>query len=109
MLMLDSIGAGNAHHSAGKFPIFAIFIREFRSIKGNADFCIAFAVIAPIKLGMSSVNHKAEVDWYIIYWDTGIDEFCLFTVFQLDDGNRALSQCFTIVFPQIDIIHVVIV
>ena len=109
MLMFYPVCTGDSDHSSCEFAVLAVLVRELCSVKRNADLFVVLTVIAPIELRVSAVYHQTEVNRDIIYRNPGIYEFGLFAVFQLNDRDGTLSQRFAVVFPEIDIVHVVII
>ena len=81
------------------------FCHIFKKIKVG----IMLPVIPSVKLWMFPSDLQPEIDRHIIHCLSRIDKLRFHTIFQSDNGYRTLSQGFTVIFPQINIIHIVII
>ena len=107
--MEDAVGAGEAYHGTSEFAIFAVFIGESGGIEDASDLLIIFAVVAPLKPGFSSFDIETKIDRLVLYRDPGVQEFCLGAIFQMDDGQCTLSKSFTVIFAEVDVVHVIVI
>ncbi len=109
MLMLHTVRACEPYHRPRELPIPAILVREFGSVEDAPDLLILLVVIAPFEPRVPPFDIQPQIDRLIFHRDPCIQEFRLFSVLQADYRQRALSQRLAVIFPQIDIVHVVIV
>lgn len=107
--MEDAVGAGEAYHGTGELTVFAVFIGESGGIEDASDLLIIFSVVAPLEPGFSSFDVEAKVDRFVLYRDPGVQEFCLGAIFQMDDGQCTLSKSFTVIFAEVDVVHVIVI
>lgn len=107
--MEDAVSAGEAYHGTGELTVFAVFIGESGGIEDASDLLIIFSVVAPLEPGFSSFDVEAKVDRFVLYRDPGVQKFCLDAIFQMDDGQCALSESFTVIFAEVDVVHVIII
>lgn len=103
------VRAGEAHHGAGEFSVPAVFIGEAGGVEFPSDPLPGLVVVAPGETGDPSVNFQPQVDRHVLHGNAGVQKFGLYAVFQMNDGKRASAEGFTVVFPEIDVVHIVVV
>ena len=107
--MKYAVCTGDSYHGSCKFSVLAVFIRKSCSIKDTPDLLIFFSVVTPLKPCFSAFNIKSEIDWFILYRNSGIQKFRFLAIFQMNDRQGTLSQCFTVILAEINIIHIIII
>jgi len=109
MAVPHSVRTSHYNKCSCKLPVLAVFIRKSGGIKCLSDLLVYVSVIAPLEPGLPSPDIQSKEQRTVVYRDSGVQKFRLFAIFQMDDGQRTLSQRFAMVFTQVDVIHIVII
>ena len=86
MGMFYTVRTGYACHGSGELPVSAVLVGKPRGIKDAPDFLIFLSVIAPFKPGLSALYVQPQVNRPVLHRYPGVEEFRLYSVFQMDDG-----------------------
>ena len=107
--MQHEIRAGDSREAAGELTVLGVLIGKFARVEHGPDLLPVLTVTGPEKLRLTAFNEHLEPQRTVLDRPAGVRILRLFTVAKPQHRESRAAERVAPIFPQIRVVHVVVV